>query len=511
MAPELLGDDDLAPQWLERAAELWGQRVGIADPDTGENYSYTELRDRARAVARGLAAAGVVAGDRLVTLMANGITQLDALFACAYLGAILVPLNWRLSERELGALLADVEPQIVLTDAEFAARAQTMVGDIPVIVSSDDRVWCGPMVETLPETRLRQADPWLILYTGGTTGVPKGAVLTHGSIVWNAINTLLSWGLSAQDSGPSFTPMFHTGGFNVFTLPLLLVGGRVILPRRFAPDEALLILERERPSILFMVPTMFQQVAEQPGFDCADLSSIRWAISGGAPLPESVRIRWQSKIPIFKQGYGLTEVGPNNFATADEDAGRKPGTVGRLTLFARARIVDNNEQDVPDGTPGELLLAGSHMCAGYWRRPEATADAIRQGWFHTGDIARRDDDGFYFIVDRKKDMIITGGENVYPTEVEAALYEHPAIREAAVVGTPDELWGEAVCAVVALQHDQCCTVDDLRAYLRANLAHYKVPKRFLIVEEVPKSAAGKLLRSEARRLAGETVTERGER
>jgi fatty-acyl-CoA synthase len=295
--------------------------------------------------------------------------------------------------------------------------------------------------------------------------------------------------------------MFHTGGLNVFTLPLLMLGGRVILPRRFDPAQALEILRRERPTVLFFVPTMFRVVAEQPGFEGLDLSGLRWAISGGAPLPERIAEQWRHKVPIFKQGYGLTEVGPNNFATPDSEAGTRPGTVGKLTFFARTRIVDDAGNDVPDGTPGELLLTGPHMCAGYWRRPEATAAAIRDGWFHTGDVAVRDRDGFYYIVDRKKDMIITGGENVYPTEVEAVLYQYPAVREAAVVGLPDPVWGEAVCAVLSLRAGQTATADELRAYMRANLARYKVPKSFVLVEDLPKSDAGKILRAEARKLA----------
>jgi fatty-acyl-CoA synthase len=252
---------------------------------------------------------------------------------------------------------------------------------------------------------------------------------------------------------------------------------------------------------MFMVPTMFQLVAEQPAFEETDFSSLRWAISGGAPLPERIAEQWRHKVPIFKQGYGLTEVGPNNFATPDSEAGTRPGTVGKLTFFARTRIVDDAGNDVPDGTPGELLLTGPHMCAGYWRRPEATAAAIRDGWFHTGDVAVRDRDGFYYIVDRKKDMIITGGENVYPTEVEAVLYQYPAVREAAVVGLPDPVWGEAVCAVLSLRAGQTATADELRAYMRANLARYKVPKSFVLVEDLPKSDAGKILRAEARKLA----------
>jgi fatty-acyl-CoA synthase len=499
MVVDVPGLRDLAPPWLERLAMLWPQREALIDPEGGARYSYLDLQTRSTAVALGLSRRGVGHGDRVAALMHSGVGMVDLFFACGRLGAIFVPLNWRLSGREIARLMEDVEPRLCIAADEFAD-----------LVSS-----AGCRTECLPENDLAQmlkdtgapppvvttmADPWLILYTGGTTGAPKGAVLTHGSITWNAINTAVSWGLSEADVGPSFTPMFHTGGWNVFTLPLLMLGGRVILPRRFDPDAALRIIEEEHPTVLFMVPTMFQLVAEGQGFAGADMSCLRWAISGGAPLPEPIYDLWKVKVRDFKQGYGLTEVGPNNFATPDGAAARKRGTVGRLTYFAQARIVDGAGNDLPDGAAGELLLAGPHMCAGYWRRPDATAEAIRDGWFHTGDVARRDEEGYYYIVDRKKDMIITGGENVYPTEVEAALYEHPAIREAAVVGVPDEIWGEAVTAVVSLKPDCSVAPEELRVHMRRNLARYKIPKQFIVVDDLPKSAAGKILRAEARKL-----------
>jgi fatty-acyl-CoA synthase len=490
-----------SPLWLDRLAELWPGRVAITDPDTDTHYTYGDLRERACLLAGDLARLGVGAGDRVATVMQNGVPVLDLLFACGRLGAILVPLNWRLSDRELNTLTADTEPRVLVCDREYADLGAAIARGAAVVVP--DRRWprlLDEPPESEPDVDVRFDDPWLILFTGGTTGTPKGAVLTHSSILWNSINTAVSWGLSEADVGPSFTPMFHTGGFNVFTLPLLMLGGRVILPQRFDPAQVLAIIERERPSVFFAVPTMFQLISEQPGFDDADFSSLRWAISGGAPLPEPIERRWKSKVKIFKQGYGLTEVGPNNFATPDEEAGKHPGTVGRLTFFAQARIVDDEGRDLPNGTPGELLLAGPHMSAGYWRRPDATAEAIRDGWFHTGDIARRDENGYYYIVDRKKDMIITGGENVYPTEVESVLYLHPAVREAAVVGLPDPIWGEAICAVISLKPNQTAAAEELREHMRANLARYKMPKRFVIVDDLPKSPAGKILRAEAKKL-----------
>ncbi len=499
MNGQMPGIRDRSPLWLDRLADLWPNRTAIVDPDYDTRYSYDDLRRRALDVAARLAASGIGRGHRVAVLMPSTVEMLDLLFACGRLGAILVPLNWRLNPRELAAMIQDTDPALLLLHGEYTELAAIAGSSTPVMVFEE--FMKAEPVRILPPAETRMDDPWLILFTGGTTGTPKGAVLTHGSIIWNAINTVVSWGLSERDIAPSFTPMFHTGGFNVFTLPLLMLGGTVILPARFDPAQALEILQREKPTLLFMVPTMFGLVAEQQGFDDADLSSLRWAISGGAPLPEAIYRRWEPKVRVFKQGYGLTEVGPNNFATSDEDALRRTRmTVGKLTVFAQARIVDEEGHDVPEGTPGELLLAGPHMCAGYWNRPEATAEAIRDGWFHTGDIAMRDEDGFYSIVDRKKDMIITGGENVYPSEIEAVLYSHPAIREVAVVGVPDATWGETVCAVVSLRAGRDVTPEELREYVRAHVARYKSPKRVIIVDDLPKNAAGKIVRAEAVKL-----------
>ena len=494
---------DSAPDWLERLSSLWPDRVAISNPDTGLDYTYRQLRDRAESSAAALAGRGIGRGDRVAVLLENGVEILDLLFACGWLGAILVPLNWRLAPREIAELMRDAEPALVVAGPEYEALARSIAPTVPIVtLTGTGRAALEESgAKPVPRADVRMDDPWLILYTGGTTGTPKGAILTHGSILWNAINTTVSWGLSEADVGPNFTPMFHTGGLNVFTLPLLMLGGRVILPRRFDPEQALRILQEQRPTVMFMVPTMFALVAEQPGFAAADLSHLRWAISGGAPLSAEIARPWKKKVRLFKQGYGLTEVGPNNFATSDADAARgMDHTVGTTTMFARVRIVDAGGADVPDGAVGELWLAGPHMCAGYWRRPEATAEAFHDGWFATGDLACHDADGFYRIVDRKKDMIITGGENVYPTEVEAVLYMHPSVREAAVVGVPDSRWGQAVHAAVALRAGMTATEDELRSFCHQNLARYKTPKVIGILPDLPKNAAGKIMRAEVGKL-----------
>ncbi|MHB1134437.1 MAG: AMP-binding protein [Chloroflexota bacterium] len=511
MAGPLLPDPTLfAADWFERQAALNAGKVAVVLPEAGPRVTYAELAEGAARVAGGLRGLGVRPGDRVAALALNGLPLLELLFACGRFGAILVPLNYRLAERELLWLAADAAPALLAYEDTFAAPARLLAAATGARLVALEEAASGALgydqlraAEPAAAAPLPLDTPWCILYTGGTTGRPKGAVLTHGSMLWNALNTVLSWGLRSDDVAPIFTPIFHTGGFNVFLLPLLLAGGTVVLPRRFDAEAALATLVAERATLLFLVPTMFQLLAETPGFAAADLSAIRWAISGGAPCPERLYDVYRPKVRVFKQGYGLTEVGPNEFATPDDLAARKRGSVGRPTLFLRYRVVDAAGVDLPAGAVGELLLAGPTVCAGYWRNPEATAAAYDGEWWRTGDLVRYDADGYFYIVDRKGDLIISGGENIYPAEVEEALYAHPAVAEAAVVGQPDPRWGEVVVGVVALHAGGAVGGADLTEHCRARLARYKVPKRFVFLESLPKSAAGKILRAEVRRLLGE--------
>lgn len=495
--------------WLERQAELNRTKTAVVLPETRSRVSYAELVEGAARVAGGLRRLGVGPGDRVAVLALNGLPVLELLFACGRLGSVFVPLNYRLTEPELRWIVASAEPTLLCYEEAFGSAARAVARDAGVRLialepSTTDAVEYASLraAEPIPGEQVSPETPWCVLYTGGTTGRPKGAVLTHGSILWNALNTVLSWGLHPDDVAPIFTPLFHTGGLNVFALPLLLAGGTIVVPRRFDPGLALALLVQERVTLLFLVPTMFQMLADVPGFAEADLSSIRWAISGGAPCPDRLWDIYRSKVRVFKQGYGLTEVGPNNFATPDDWAERKRGSVGRPTLFVRCRVVDLAGRDVGVGEVGELLLAGPMVCAGYWRNPEDTARALDGEWFRTGDLVRYDEDGYFYVVDRKQDLIISGGENVYPAEVEEALYAHPDVVEAAVVGQPDAHWGEAVVAVVVLKPGATTTKAELAEHCRARLARYKVPKRFEVREALSKSAAGKILRAEVRRQLG---------
>ena len=499
-------------EWLTRRSELTPTKIGLVDGETGARYTWTALNRRARALTTLLCERYEVGqGDRVAVLALNAPEYLDALYACALLGAILAPLNWRLTPTELAALLDDCTPKLLLADARYADVARAVAarhsGELPVLPFVDfpgaDETLAARAV---PFTTADGEQPLLLLYTSGTTGIPKGALLSHRMLTWNAINTQISWGLRDDDITPTFAPLFHAGGLNVLTTPLAHCGGTVVLLRSSEPEVILRCIETERCTIVFAVPTVFQRMMEHPTFATTDWSSLRFCVTGGSSCPAPVIEGYAARGLVFRQGYGLTEVGVNCFSLAPEDALRKAGSVGQPVFHSRARIVADDGSDAPPGTVGELALAGPHLCSGYWQRPDATAEACRDGWWHTGDQARCDSDGYYYIVGRKKDMYISGGENVYPAEVENALATHPDIVEAAVIAEPDARWGEIGVAVIvprAPTVPDTLTSDAVIAWCGERLARYKLPRRVVFVESLPRNAMGKVIKQELReRYAG---------
>jgi fatty-acyl-CoA synthase len=346
---------------------------------------------------------------------------------------------------------------------------------------------------------LNDDDPYCILYTSGTTGKPKGAIIPHRQVLWNCINTVVSWGLTEKDVSPVFTPLFHAGGLFAFLTPLFYIGGRILLSNKFDVEESLKVIQEEKCTVILGVPTLFQTWMDSPNFGKADFSHVHFFISGGAPCPPSLIEAWrEAKGVIFRQGYGLTEVGPNCFSMSDEDSVPKTGSVGKPIFHSQMRLVDAEGIDVPLGATGELVIKGPHVCAGYWKNPQATSNAIREGWFYTGDMARMDEDGFFYIAGRFKDMIISGGENVYAAEVEAVFIEHPAVAEAALIGQPHEKWGEVGLMITVLEKGQTATEEELKVYCRHRLARYKVPKQVIFADQLPYSPYGKVMKAELR-------------
>ena len=495
--------------WLGRRALLTPHKIALVDAATGVRYSYSDLNERAARVAWLLRGElGVRPGDRVAMLATNRVEYLDLLFACGKLGAILVPLNWRLALPELEYILGDCSPRALVYASGYAPvvadlRPGLNIPHYTPIDGADSPASIAAALAEIGETpeiasEVDLEDAALILYTSGTTGRPKGAILSQRMLVWNSINTIVGWELSAQDVTITHTPFFHSGGINVLTLPLIHCGGTIVLMESFDSLRCLELTASERVTVLFAVPTMFQMLLEAPNFAQTDFSSVRFFISGGAPCPVPLIGAYQERGVPFRQGYGLTEVGPNCFTLQPDDAVRKAGSVGFPNFHIDARIVDDHDQDLPPGAVGELILRGPAVCSGYWNKPEATAAALRDGWFHTGDLVRRDEEGYYYIVDRKKDMFISGGENVYPAEVEEVLYAHPAVREVVVIGVPDRQWGEVGRAVVTLRPGHQVSAAELIAFCQGRLARYKIPKSVVFEDELPHNASGKVLKQVVR-------------
>lgn len=492
---------------LSGRARLTPGRVGVVEAASGRRFTYGEVYRRAAALAAYLEQRGIRRGDRIAIWARNRMTYSDLLFGAAKLGAIVAPFNFRLAVPEAQFIAADAGLRLVFYEPEFEAAVQAVPGSGGATLEQVrlDEEWEafieeGARAAPLPppsgeaELSAEPEDPFALLYTSGTTGRPKGAIISHRQAVWNTINTVMSWELTAEDVAPVFTPMFHSGGINIFFLPLVHVGGRTVLTREFNVDEALDLIEGERCTAVFMVPTMLQMVADHPRFASADFGSVRFFVSGGAPCPVGLIRRYQARGLVFRQGYGLTEAGVNCFSMTDEESVRKAGSVGRPILHSAVRLVGPDGRDVAPGEVGELWIAGPHVCSGYWQRPEETARSFEGPFFKTGDLARMDEDGFFYIVGRLKEMFISGGENVYPAEVEAVLANHPAVAEVAVVGVPDARWGEVGMAVVVLRPGASLTLESLRAYCEGKLARYKIPKHLAVVDALPRNAYGKVVK-----------------
>ncbi len=501
-----------AADLLTNRARLTPDRLALTELATGRRFTYDELNRRSSRLANLMRDLGVQKGDRVSILAHNSVIYVDLLYGLAKIGAILAPLNTRLTARELTYILNDAQPKVLLVGPEFTQVLQEMLPGIAIeqVLGVEGADISGALSYESELARasdqepdrppLSGEDPCCILYTSGTTGRPKGAILPHRQVLWNAINTVISWGLNEKDVSPILTPMFHGGGLFIFLTPLFYAGGRIVIARSFDPEESLRVIQEEQCTAILGVPTLFQIWLNSPAFPGADFSHVRFFISGGAPCPVALMQAWRdAKGVVFRQGYGLTEVGTNCFSMTDEQSVLKAGSVGKPIFHSQMRLVDREGCDVPVGETGELIISGPHVCTGYWRNPQATAEALRDGWFYTGDMARQDEDGFFYIAGRYKDMIISGGENIYAAEVEAVFREHAAVADAALIGMPDEKWGEVGLMVVALKPERSATAGELLEFCRSRLARYKVPKRIIFTPALPYSPYGKVIKAELKK------------
>lgn len=482
--------------WLKKRALLTPDRVAVVDGETREQWTYQNLHERAECIAVFLLESGVTKGDRVALVSPNQICYFDLMFACTKLGAIFVPLNWRLSKKEIQYILNDCEPKLIayhekfqpLLPKEFQGSLLNINQQYQGLVKNTS---CLKFYIDVDET-----DPLAIIYTGGTTGKPKGAVLTHRSIFFNAINTVISWNLTCDDTTVTYLPMFHTGGLNALTIPLLHIGGKVVIGDTFEADRFVDIINEEQCTILLLVPTMYHVLTETKLFQKTSFPSMHTFLSGGAPCSYRIYEAFAKKGLVFKEGYGLTEAGPNNFYINPSDALKKRGSVGKPMLYNRVKIVDANGKEVDCSEVGEIVISGHHLFTQYWNNPSVTAETKKEGWLYTGDLGKFDEDGYFYIVGRKKDMIITGGENVFPLEVEHIIAEYEMVAEVAVVGISNEKWGEVVTAFIVPKKGIRITEKEIESHCKEHLGSYKVPKTIHFVAELPKTAVGKIDKKE---------------
>jgi fatty-acyl-CoA synthase len=494
---------------LGERARLTPEKTALVFVPTGRRFSYRELDYRAAACASSWSARlGLTKGDRIGILANNRVELLDAFFAAGKSGVILVPLGTRLTAHELSFIVEDSGLRALIYGGEFAAAVRELRGLVGIErwIALDDPAdpsdlryvdLLGPLTAVEgPRVSCSPEDIYCLLYTSGTTGKPKGVMIPHRMVAWNGYNTAISWQLREDDVSPIFTPLYHAGGLGAFLLPIFAIGGTIVLHAGFDTGEIWRTMERERCTVALGVPTIYKLLMEAPEFETVDLSSVRWLISGGAPLPLYIIEAYQRRGVVFKQGYGLTEVGVNCFAMTVEESVRKKGSIGKPMMFTEARAMDENGREVPAGEVGELLLRGPHVCLGYWNDPKATAAVLdSDGWFHTGDLARRDGEGFFTIAGRKKDMFISGAVNVYPAEIEGELLLHPTVKDAAVIGVPDPTWGEVGVAFIVPRGTAPAT-EEVAAFLARRLAKYKIPKEFVFVDALPRTPYGKVVKTE---------------
>ncbi len=498
--------------WIANHADRRPDSLAANDLGSGRRFTYAMLDERIARLALVLRDRfGVQRGDRIAVFAPNTIETFEVQFAVWRLGAVFVPLNWRLAVPELRAILTDCAPVAMIHDAEFTDRATTLGEGFPAMhlcgfggpQSAYEQALADASRLASNET-IALSEMSTILYTSGTTGIPKGVTIPHTMNLQNVLNATGPALLGRYSVFLGVLPLFHTGGLNVWANPVFHLGGTVILMRSFDPGEALRLIGDPAYGIthMFGVPAIFQFMGQNPAFATTDLSRLVSAGVGGAPTPLAILTAWAERGVLLQHAFGMTETSPIVLILDKEDAIRKVGSAGKPILHGQVKVVRT------DGTPagrneiGELWVKGDHITPGYWQKPEATAAAFTDGWLHTGDAALVDDDGYYYIVDRWKDMYISGGENVYPAEVENALYQIPALAEACVIGVPDPRWGEVGRAIVVVKPDMTLTEDEVIAHCAANLARYKLPHSVVFTDALPRNATGKVHKPTLRQMFG---------
>lgn len=486
--------------WIEKWATYSPDRIALKEHETGRTLSYQQLNNLGNQLVHLLQSQfKLQPQDRIALLAENSLAHLALFCAAQKANFTLVPFNYRLSSSELAYLIQDANPSLLIAEDHYS---QALTEHLQPTSSLATWPWqeledfcdqqkdlIGPKISP---AKIEENDPLFILYTSGTTGFPKGALYTHKMLFWNSVNTSISLIINSTSCTVNCMPFFHTGGWNVLLTPFLHHGAYTCLVKKFEAKTILQLLAEEKASLFMGVPTMLNMMAAEASFEQQDLSHLHYIIVGGEPMPIPLIEKWHNKGVPIRQGYGMTEVGPNLTSLHQDDAIRKKGSIGRPNFYVETRIVDEKGQAVPANTPGELQFKGPMVTPGYWQNPEATQKAFAGPWFKTGDRVREDDEGFLFVVDRIKNMFISGGENVYPAEIERILLSYPGILEAAVVGIPDEKWGEVGRAYICTAPEAQLEKDKILAYCNEHLARYKVPKQIVFLHSLPKNDTGKI-------------------
>lgn len=488
--------------FLAKRARLDPQRTGLVFE--GRELTFREWNARANRAANVFAALGVRPGDRVGLLLANSIEFLDCFFGLAKIGAIVVPLNWRLTAPELAYIANDAGLRALAWGSEYAATIGALRGQIAVECwvalgdapagDHDYAALTAAASDAEPPAVGADDDPLVIMFTSGTTGKPKGAVLSHANLFYDSCTVALSTDWRWGDRVLVALPLFHIGALIDVVIDVH-VGATTVLMKAFDPTAFLRTLQDQRINSFLAVPAMLHFMLQLPTIQQFDLSSVRWALCGTAPVPVPLIEAWAKLGIAIQQVYGLTECSGGAAVLSAERALDKVGSTGLPMFHTDIRVVDADGRDTAPGEVGEVVIRGPHVMRAYWRNPQATAETVRDGWLHSGDLGRLDADGFLTIVERKKDLVISGGENIYPAEIESVLTALPQIAEVAVIGSPDPAWGEVVCAVVRLKPGSALTLDEVTAHCAGKLGRYKIPKRLVVVDEpLPRNPTGKLLK-----------------
>ena len=489
--------------WLKYWSTHSPENTALLDGETSESWSYKELWSRAQSGAVYLEKkCGIKKGDRILYIGQNDLAVISLYFSAIRLAAVIVPANYRLSAAEISFIIKNSKPTLIvhdesfqnLTDEAIKLSEQKNLKKILLLGEESFEVETTKKL-SYPEFHAAESDPAMIIYTSGTTGFPKGAMISHGGLFWNAVSTSMRLNIVQSDCAVTFLPLFHTGGWNVLTTPFLQRGAKIVLIKKFDPDLVLKLSQDHKATLLFGVPTTMGLMARSENFLTCKLDSVRYAIVGGEPMPLELINTWHGRGVRIRQGYGLTEFGPNVFSLNEEDAIKKIGSIGFPNAYISTQVVKEDGSLAKAGEVGELWLKGPACMIGYWDNEKATYESLRDEWLETGDLVHFDEEGYFYVAGRKKDMFKSGGENVYPVEIEQVISKMKWVNEVAVVGIPDEKWGEVGKAFVVCKAEHFNEIE-LREHCSKFLAKFKIPKSFTRIKELPKAGSGKIIKKD---------------